>query len=561
MGTDRYLRYTELTELLNELAATHPGVMRLQSLGHSHEGRDIWLATLTRFATGAAEDKPALWVDANIHSAELVGSMAALHLIEFLLREDGNDPDVSRCLDQRAFYICPRVNPDGAEWALADVPKLVRSGTRPWPDRDPLPTGLEAADIDGDGRILTMRIADPNGPWKISDDEPRLLVRRDPAEHGGRYFRLLPEGRIHDYDGDLLPAEKRRENLDLNRNYPGGWRGEHEQPGAGAYPASEPEVRAVVDFIARHPNICSGIALHSYSGLLLRPWSDKPDDEMPAEDLWVYGELGRQGTALTGYPAISAYHGFRYHPREVITGAMDDWLYGELGRYAWTVELWSPLRRAGIETERHIDWYRDHPFADDRKLLAWSDHELEGRGYIDWYPFEHPQLGPIELGGWDSLYSFWNPPVGLLRQETGPLARWLLWHNLISPRLELLRFDAKRIADDHWQVTAIVQNSGWLPTDITRLARQRGLVKPLSFTLQSNGNAQIVQPCQQILGGNPEGRAHKPGSPNVWAGRPSDPTDDRAKAEWLVCGRPGDRLDLVVRHERAGRIHVELRLA
>ena len=74
MGTDRYLRYTELTELLNELAATHPGVMRLQSLGHSHEGRDIWLATLTRFATGAAEDKPALWVDANIHSAELVGS-------------------------------------------------------------------------------------------------------------------------------------------------------------------------------------------------------------------------------------------------------------------------------------------------------------------------------------------------------------------------------------------------------------------------------------------------------------------------------------------------------
>ena len=44
-----------------------------------------------------------------------------------------------------------------------------------------------------------------------------------------------------------------KEGLDLNRNFPVGWRQEYQQVGAGPYPTSEPEVRAVVDFIVKHP--------------------------------------------------------------------------------------------------------------------------------------------------------------------------------------------------------------------------------------------------------------------------------------------------------------------
>ncbi|MCX7669134.1 MAG: hypothetical protein N2439_03570, partial [Anaerolineae bacterium] len=91
----------------------------------------------------------------------------------------------SRCgrsLDTRAFYICPRIRPDGAEWALAARPKFVRSVTRRYPyDEQPL-AGLLAQDIDGDGRILQMRLPDPNGPWKKHPQEPRLLIRRDPTD-------------------------------------------------------------------------------------------------------------------------------------------------------------------------------------------------------------------------------------------------------------------------------------------------------------------------------------------------------------------------------------------
>ena len=72
--------------------------------------------------------------------------------------------------------------------------------------------------------------------------------------------------------------------------FSGIWRQEFEQLGAGPYPTSEPEVRAVVDFIVRHPNITGGTTFHTWSGVLLRPFEHLSDDEMHAEDLWVYQE-------------------------------------------------------------------------------------------------------------------------------------------------------------------------------------------------------------------------------------------------------------------------------
>jgi len=73
MRFDTYLRYDDLTQALHALAAAHPGLVRIESIGKSFEGRDIWLATATRFDSGADRDKPALWVDGNIHATEEIG--------------------------------------------------------------------------------------------------------------------------------------------------------------------------------------------------------------------------------------------------------------------------------------------------------------------------------------------------------------------------------------------------------------------------------------------------------------------------------------------------------
>ena len=184
---DRYYRYDELTSLLQAFAQENPGLAKIESIGKSHEGRDVWLLTVTNFQSGPDLEKPALWVDGNIHASELAASAANLYFLNALISGYGKDPNVTRVLDTRAFYICPRVNPDGAEWALADRPKVIRSSTRPYPyDEEPVDGLIANEDLDGDGRILSMRIPDRNGTWKCHPDDPRLMMRRDPVEQDGQ---------------------------------------------------------------------------------------------------------------------------------------------------------------------------------------------------------------------------------------------------------------------------------------------------------------------------------------------------------------------------------------
>jgi murein tripeptide amidase MpaA len=556
---DTYYRYDELTRILHAFAEEYPQLVRIESIGKSYEGRDIWLLTVTNFATGPAEEKPALWVDGNIHASEVSPSSACLYLLHRLTREYGSHEKITRCLDTRAFYVCPRVNPDGAEWALADKPKIIRSSTRPYPyDEDPI-GGLVTEDIDGDGRMLMMRIPDPNGNWKKHPDEPRLMVRRDPDEVGGEYYRILPEGRFDEpFDPAILTIQPKKEGLDLNRNFPAHWRQEYEQDGAGPYPTSEPEVRAIVDFIAKHPNITGGVTFHTWSGVLLRPYSHQPDDAFPAEDLWTYQKIGAKGTEITGYPNISVYHDFKYHPKEYISGVFDDWMYDHMGVFAWTVEIWSPQRQAGITDLKFIDWYREHPVEDDLKLLKWSDEALGGRGYVDWYPFEHPQLGRVELGGWDMLYAWRNPPPEFLEQEVALFPDWLVWHLLISPKLAVYAATVEPLGDALYKVRLVVQNTGWLPTYITKKALEKKLARGViaEIELPEGATLQLGKPREEL--GQLEGRAYKPSAANVWN---ADPTDDRAKVEWVVHAPQGGTVRLTARHERAGVVRVECPLA
>jgi murein tripeptide amidase MpaA len=558
LNFDRYYDYERLTVQLQEYVGAYPGLLQLQSIGASYEGRTIWLVTATNFATGPAEEKPAFWVDGNIHAIELAGSAAALYLIDRLVHAYGNDPDVTRCLDSRAFYICPRANPDGAECALAEQPRLIRSSVRPYPYDEEALEGLSIEDVDGDGRLLSMRIADPNGHWKVCPEEPRLLVPREPAEFGGRYYRLLPEGRIRNYDGISIDVPPAKEGLDLNRNFPVGWQGEYRQKGAGPYPTSEPEVRALVDFIARHPNICSGVSFHTYSGVLLRPYSYQADANLPAEDLWTYQTIGAKGTQLTGYPAVSSFHDFKYHPNQITTGVFDDWLYEEQGAFGWTVELWSPHRQAGIEGHKFIEWYRTHPQEDDLKLLRWSDEALGGQGYIDWYPFEHPELGSIELGGWNPLYNLWNPPPDKLEEELSPFPRWLVWHNLISPRLELVKAEAIALGDGNYRVRLAVENTGWLPTYVTKKAQDKKKTRGVLGEIELPATAELISGKRRQELGQLEGRAYKPCSTFLWLGQSGDSTNNRASFEWIVQADEPSRINLTASHDRAGVVRAEL---
>jgi murein tripeptide amidase MpaA len=553
---DQFYRHAELTRLLHDYAAALPGLVQVDAIGRSHEGRDIWLLTVTNIVTGPAADKPALWIDGNIHAAELTASTACLYFLH-QLATGSDDPKIRHLLDTRTVYICPRLNPDGAELALADKPRHIRSGTRAYPYDEPAVDGLTVEDVDGDGRVLYMRVPDPHGAYKKCEADPRLMVAREPGEFGGSYYRLMPEGTLKNWDGLKITVNKDREGLDLNRNFPAYWRQEYEQAGAGPYPTSEPEVRAMVDFITRHPNIGAAVSFHTHSGVILRPMGTQSDDDMTPEDLWMYKRLSDLGAKLTGYPAISIYHEFKYHPKEIITGTQD-WVYEHLGALFWTVEIWAPNKEAGITDYRWIEWYRDHPVEDDLKLLKWSDEQCGGRAHVDWYPYRHPQLGMVELGGWDRMNYWRNPPPHLREREAARFPGWLSQLALALPRLEVLRTEVRALGADTWRVRFAVANSGYLPSNVSKRAIERKTARGTVFNIHLPPGVTLISGKERVEGGHLDGHAPRTTLQAFLPNR--EVTADRAVVEWVVHGPRGTAVALTATADRAGTVRAEVTL-
>lgn len=551
-----YYRFDELSAFMHAVAAAYPHLVKVYPIGRSFQGRDLLLAEVTNTATGPADEKPAYWMDGNTHATELAGSAACLHALDLFTRGFNVDPDVTRLLDTRTVYILPRISPDGAEYCL-ETGDYLRSANRPYPFEERW-EGLKPEDVNGDGRILQMRVRDPRGEWKVCERDPRLMVKRGPDDYGGTFYRVYREGVIEDWDRFRIEVNPSPYRLDFNRNYPYNWVPEFDQGGAGNYPLSEPETRAVVDFLHSHPNICGVNTYHTYSAVLLRPFSMKPDEDMPVSDLDTYKALGARGTELTGYPCMSVYHDFRDHPKDFIRGGFDDMCYEHLGVYAFTTEIWSIGKAAGLDVKDPMKFLCERTPDDMLRILEWHDDESLD-AFVDWTPFDHPQLGPVEIGGWKTLFSWSNPPPRFLGEICDKLTRFSMAHALASPRLVLERFEEELLSRDPVlrKVTLAVANEGYLPTNVTALARRRRIARPIEVVLSLSDGAEIV------MGQGRTEMEHLDGITNVANSGYADTTyfrgvseGHRQKLEWLVRG--SGRIDVTVTSMRAGTLRATL---
>ena len=549
---DRFLRYDEMTAWLHEMAAAHPELMTVESYGHSYEGRDLWVASITDASTGSHDTKPAHWVDANIHAIEVTGGVAALHLIHHLISGFETDPTVTEALRTRTFYVVPRVNPDGVEWVLADEPQFRRSSVRPWPwaDAHQAP-GLHERDIDGNGQIRTMRIVDPTGGWVQSPTDSRLMVRvpAEGAPAGATRYRMLAEGDIEQYDGFTVPLPSPPQGLDMNRNFPAGWGATVH--GSGDHPLSEPEIDALVRAIVARRNICGYNAYHTSGGVLLRPSSTVADSALPPVDVWAWKELGKRGEALTGYTVHSVYEDFTFDRSDTMSGAGDDWAYEHAGVYGWTTEFWDVIQQAtGKKPGTHI-WYTGPTDEEELAVYEWAlaNHP---EAYADWVPFEHPQLGPVEIGGWDEVFFWSNAPASRLLAEVKPHAEFAVYQAMCSPRLEVLHTAVTPLGGDAHRVEVGIANTGWLPTYITVKARKDKLVLPLVAELSG---APVVGGAARLELGQLGGRLD-----HRFSYGKNDGTPERVLASWVVQAAPGTQLTVAITHQRAGSCDVTITL-
>lgn len=321
---DTFYKYNEMVDFLIEASETKKDFCKLRVLTETPEQRKIYMAEITDYSTGQGKDKSGYFVQANVHANEGAGTTSALHLIYSLLFCD----EYKELLQKVVFYIVPRVNPDGAEYALTTHGPL-RSRYEILKKKN----GLIPKDINGDGYILNMRWEDPTGPFKEDEIDPRIMVRREPGDKGP-FYRMVTEGIIQDYDGTDIVSGMR--NIDFNRNYPVGW---NIQDNSGPYPFSEIETRAIADFIISHPNIFAGVDLHCGTPAILRP-SSKPDNEMNQEDLGLILSIGKMAERITGFPLMNS-RDYREPWRIPVgtPGDSTDWCYFKLGISMYIIEL------------------------------------------------------------------------------------------------------------------------------------------------------------------------------------------------------------------------------
>lgn len=472
--------HEDVTRIVEGWEEQHPDLVGLESIGESIQGRDLWLLTITSEATGAASDKPALWFDAHSDAPQVLTKEVALYFVHDLLSSYGSDERVTRLLDTRTLYIIPNANPDPGEQLIQPPePGVIQGVSRdgylyPWDDDgDGRADEDGPEDIDGDGRITSMRVENPHGAWKRHPEIPSLLVRRqagDGPDDGPYYDRYPTEG--VDNDGDGRINEDWLGGFDSNRVFPGNWQPAHRQLGAPPYPLFTPEARALVDAILARSNIAAVISLHTSGsfpgGTLYEPPASIPPSEVPSFDVsHLYHEIGRAFERIMKgdeqYPhscatAIDA----RTEIGAPIFGTLIDWTYLNRGIISWTPEVWDDA----------VDYDGDCSISRAERW-RWSEEEWQGRPFIDWSRAEHPALGSVEIGGWrnDLTGRGILPPEGWV-DRAEQMIPWFLHAFESLPRVELIDVRSERVGSELHRVRATVKNTGFLPSTSTAYAAE-----------------------------------------------------------------------------------------
>ncbi|MHB8094325.1 MAG: M14 family metallopeptidase [Candidatus Aminicenantales bacterium] len=293
----KYRSHAELSGFLKGLVSSHQDIARLESIGKSVQGRDLWLVTIAGPSAVKAGERPALFIGANFEADQLVGSEIAISAITELLKGYPADPETKQRLESAVIYIAPRLNPDGAEAMLAPVQSLSRTNLAPRDDdNDGRADEDGPEDLNKDGFVTLMRVRTPGGAFRIDPDEPLLMKKADPGKGETGGWAIYTEGT--DSDGDGFINEDGPGGTDLNRNF------QHDYPyyaaDAGPHMISEPEARALMDWLLAHRNVAAVLTFGGSDNLIAVP--DPNGRPVPSReiDLLRFAEASVAGAGRTG---------------------------------------------------------------------------------------------------------------------------------------------------------------------------------------------------------------------------------------------------------------------
>lgn len=494
-------------------------IASVQSIGTSVGDRDVSLIVI-----GAAPEKtkPALLVVGNVVAPHVVGSEITLAMADWLIAHAA-DPDVQRMLGAVTVYLLPRPNPDGVARVFGSPFAEIDGNDRKTDDDRDFSFGEDPPeDLNGDGWISSMRVADPDaGTYLPLPADPRILVTASAAKGERGAYRLFVEG--IDNDHDEAWNEDPGAGVSFNRNFPAKYA--PFSVGVGPNAVSEPETRAVADFCFDHPNIAAVLCFTPGDNVFFPPkpgGEEKIKTKIQPDDAPLHEHLAKEFQQLLGMKNPP--------PAAEGAGSFSDWSYLQFGRWTFATRGWwipEPPKEEEKKEPEAKEEKEEKPDAKDdreayaRRALAWFEaNKIDG--FLPWTKIEHPDFPRqvVEVGGFRP-FVLDNPPAAEIPALGEKHARFLITLADKLPRLTVTSAESKSQEGGVRNVRVTVANAGFLPT-----MSQMGAITKIPFPL--NWELKLAEGAT-LLAGTARGQIPllRPG--------------DTQTIEWIVLDPPGKK--------------------
>jgi hypothetical protein len=567
-GQQAYRTFDEMTNAIQQIVGGSDAAS-VESIGQSRDGRDVWLVTLAADGELPPEDRPGVMVVGTLEGDHLIGGEIAVEAIRWLLDQNGSNDEVTSLLTNNVVYVVPRLNPDGAEAYFGDLAWGRRGNAWQEDDDNDARMGEDPPnDLNGDGIITLMRVADRSGDLIPHPDDPRLMKEADPVEGESGTHTLYIEGT--DDDGDGFIAEDGPGGVDLNRNFQHAY--PYWEPDAGRHMVSEPESRAIMDFMVDHRNIAAILTFGHSDNLVVPPngqgnldaprtislndWAAEANEDV--FDVGVFGgqtnfgnlqqrgaQLGRNNPPEQGQRPVTTFNG-QDRPyfqaaseayREITgieqtgynreaEGAFFQFGYFQYGVPSFSTQGWA------LPEEAEGDTF-------DQQLLALADGPATGL-FVDWAPFDHPTLGEVEIGGFRPYWSV-NPPPDQIAELGAPHGEFIARLGGMLPNVQFVEATAESIGGGLWRVDATVENTGYFPTTLAHGQRSGG-VEPTLVQIQ-------IDPETIVSGDAKTARTNR-----------IEGSGATASYSWIIEGSAGQTIEITSRAMKGGRDSITVTL-
>jgi hypothetical protein len=439
---NQYSNFRLMSQKINELGKAYPSICTVKSIAKTSGGKDIWVMTI---GSGNKESKPGIALFGGVEGCYVLGKELALGFAGSILNESSS-PEIIKLLDKITFYVFPDVSPDATEQFFSDLKYERANNARSTDDdRDFIFDEDPYEDLNSDGLITLIRVSDPSGNFTESNEDKRIMVTADLSSGQSGSYLVYSEGIDNDKDGSF--NEDGTGGVNFNRNFTYNY--EEFGMQAGLYPMSEPETKAVADFLYDRFNIYAVFTFGPQDNLgqpmksVDRPNRDRRITSIMKTDEAINKLVSDKYHEITGANGAPS--------TKTTNGNFMEWAYYHYGRYSFSTPAWWFPVEKGKNAEV--------------AFLKFAEKNRINDVFVKWTEVKHPGFpGKItEIGG-IKPFAMINPPADTLGELITKNYRFITAIANMHPELEFLDIKTENAGENIYRISLKLHNKGAFAT-------------------------------------------------------------------------------------------------